>query len=339
MTTDIILHSEPSALAVAGHVANDHAARQVFNEYRARLAPSTRRRQDAGLALFAEYLGAVGLSIDANELTSNATAWHGVTWGLVTGFCRWMLGKGYAIGTVNVRLATIKSYCKLAAQARAIAPDTLALIQTVKGYSTKEGRNLNEQRAVTRLGHKAAAPVPITTEQARTLKAQRTDVPQSRRDGLLMALLLDHGLRVGEVEGLSVGAIDLKAGTLTFYRSKVDKVQTHRLTADSQRAAMLYLQQDTPPADGPLMMGSEQSGALVGTMGARAMRERVRVLGKAEGLKALSPHDCRHYWATVAMRNGTDVKALQEAGGWASPAMPLRYAEAARIANEGVKLG
>ena len=27
-----------------------------------------------------------------------------------------------------------------------------------------------------------------------------------------------------------------------------------------------------------------------------------------------------------------------EAGGWASPAMPMRYVEAARIANEGVRL-
>ena len=31
--------------------------------------------------------------------------------------------------------------------------------------------------------------------------------------------------------------------------------------------------------------------------------------------------------------------ALQDAGGWASPAMPLRYVEAAKIANQGVLLG
>ena len=28
----------------------------------------------------------------------------------------------------------------------------------------------------------------------------------------------------------------------------------------------------------------------------------------------------------------------QDAGGWSSPAMPLRYVEAAKIANEGVRL-
>jgi hypothetical protein len=41
----------------------------------------------------------------------------------------------------------------------------------------------------------------------------------------------------------------------------------------------------------------------------------------------------------MAARNGTPIDRLQEAGGWASPAMPLRYIEAAAIANEGVKLG
>ncbi|MBC8492724.1 MAG: site-specific integrase, partial [Chloroflexi bacterium] len=52
-----------------------------------------------------------------------------------------------------------------------------------------------------------------------------------------------------------------------------------------------------------------------------------------------SAHDCRHYWATQAARSGTPIDRLQDAGGWSSPAMPLRYVEAAKIANEGVRLG
>jgi len=48
-----------------------------------------------------------------------------------------------------------------------------------------------------------------------------------------MALLLDHVLRVGELAGLQVTAIDLRAGNLRFYRPKVDVEQTHRLTSDT----------------------------------------------------------------------------------------------------------
>jgi integrase len=81
-----------------------------------------------------------------------------------------------------------------------------------------------------------------------------------------MCILLDHGLRCGEVAALQVSSIDLLAGTLTFYREKVHKTQTHR-------------------------------------------------------------------------RGKTDIKSLQDAGGWTSPAMPLRYVESAAIADEGVTLG
>ncbi len=65
---------------------------------------------------------------------------------------------------------------------------------------------------------------------------------------------------------------------------------------------------------------------------------RVLQLGNAIGLRRISPHDCRHYWASAAIAGGTDLLALQEAGGWASLAMPRRYVERSKVANERVKL-
>ncbi len=73
-------------------------------------------------------------------------------------------------------------------------------------------------------------------------------------------------------------------------------------------------------------------------MTAGAINKRVGFLGQQIGLKGLSPHDCRHYWATSASRGGTDIKSLQDAGGWKSPAMPLRYVESTAVANKGVRL-
>jgi integrase len=140
-----------------------------------------------------------------------------------------------------------------------------------------------------------------------------------------MCILLDHGLRCGEVAGLEIPAIDVGAGTLTFYRSKVHKTQKHRLTTDTLRAALAYLKQRT-------------SGSLFG-MTTCQLNRRVGQLGRAIGIEKLSPHDLRHFWATAAVRGKTDIKSLQDAGGWASPAMPLRYVESQAIANEGVRLG
>ncbi len=73
-------------------------------------------------------------------------------------------------------------------------------------------------------------------------------------------------------------------------------------------------------------------------MTAGAINKRVGFLGAKIGLMGLSPHDCRHYWATSATRGGTDLKSLQDAGGWKSPAMPMRYVESQVVANKGVRL-
>ena len=50
-----------SALTLAGQVANQYAARDLFSDYRARKAANTLRQQDGGLALFADYLSAAGI--------------------------------------------------------------------------------------------------------------------------------------------------------------------------------------------------------------------------------------------------------------------------------------
>lgn len=74
-------------------------------------------------------------------------------------------------------------------------------------------------------------------------------------------------------------------------------------------------------------------------MSSRAITARMKHLCKAIDVEGASAHDGRHAWATSAIAGGTDIKALQDAGGWSSPAMPLRYAASQVIANKGVKLG
>jgi integrase len=218
-----------------------------------------------------------------------------------------------------VRLSTVKAYAKLAAKAGALSADEYAQIRLVQGFRHAEGRRVDAKRETTRKeGGKKAAPVSISSGHAALLKAQADPL-----DRLLMCLLLDHGLRVGEVASLTAEDFDLAGGILHFYRSKVDKTQRHQLSSDTLAAAQAC----------ELLMGS---GPLFGVD--RSIRRTVGRLGALVGLKGLSPHDCRHAWATFATRAGTSVKALQDAGGWSSPAMPLRYAESAEIANDGVKL-
>jgi integrase len=255
-----------------------------------------------------------------------------------------MLGEGYAVGTVNIKLSTVKTYAKLAFTAGAIAHAEFAMIQTVTGYRAIEGRNVDQTRETTRKGYKKAEHTRLTHEQVKALKTQ-PDTPQGRRDALLMCLLLDHGLRVSEVADLVVTGFDLKAGMMAFHRRKVNKTQTHRLTPDAKRALAAYVSAGDIPAAGQLLRASgkakkNQDAPLTHAgMSTRAITKRVAELGAAIGVTPLSAHDCRHAWATrSAKRNPDNPLRLQEAGGWNSLAMPRRYIEAAAIANEGLEL-
>ena len=102
---------------------------------------------------------------------------------------------------------------------------------------------------------------------------------------------------------------------------------------------------------GSLLRGSRKGGALTHAgMESTAVSKRVTALARKIALKEagnkedakqldiwrLSAHDCRHYWATRAVKRNTDLFRLQEAGGWNSLVMPRRYVEAAEIANQGM---
>ena len=336
-TTALVPTSVLSALAVASQVANQHATKNLFADYRSRKAANTILRHDNVLALFARFLAEAGIPNPPtpHALASEPAAWHGVTWGIVSAFVNWLLQHGYAIGSVNGNLSIVKTYVRLGAQAGAIPPGEYALIRALTGYRGNEAKHVNEGREQTRTGHKKAVAIAITKEQAAELKAQ-PDTPQGRRDALLMGLLLDLGLRCGEVAGLTVTNVNLKDGMLTFYRPKVGKEQTHRLSNGLLRAMQAYMTNDAP-AIGPLLRASRKGGELTAAgMSERAITDRVRELGERIGVMGLSAHDLRHAWATRAARNGTPIDRLQDAGGWSSPAMPLRYVESAKIANEGV---
>ena len=322
----------PKSLQRLGQAANQAAARQRFADYQSRRAEHTLRRQQADLALFAQFLSGLGVAV--GQLASDPQAWAGVTWGLVEAFVKWQIQRGYALSSVNIRLSTVKTYARLAAQAGALSAQEYALIRAVQGYSRAEQRRLDARRTEKRVGLKKAAPVRISAEMAQALKT-RPPTPQGRRDRALLCLLLDHGLRAGEMVGLAVEDLDLERGLLRFFRPKVGKRQTHRLSADTLSALRACSASGELPAAGPLLRRSKKDGSL-GPPGLtpRGVSYIVAQAGKALGLPGLSAHDCRHFWASTAAANGADPFALQEAGGWSSLAMPRRYVEEGQIANE-----
>lgn len=325
------------ALQEISQIADHYAAQNTFSDYTSRKAANTVEAQRTDLAMFSRYLQAVGVTNApaAEVLQSIPGVWQHITWGIIAGFVKWQLTQGHAITSINRRLSTIKNYAKLATQAKVLDEQQLTLILTVNGYGKTEAKRIDSKREVARVGDKKAAPVRISREAANQLKHQPA-TPQGRRDALLICLLLDHGLRVGEVAALQVENFDLPSGMFTFDRPKVDGEQTHKLSADTLRALVAWVHSGDCPKTGHLLRESRKGGKLTKPgMSERAIQARVEFLGEQIGLFGLSPHDCRHHWATY-WANKVDLLRLQEAGGWASLEMPRRYVERAKIANDGM---
>lgn len=328
-----------------GKIANERAAQHVFEDYRAKLAPSTVKQHQLRIRLLEDYLTYTGHGGQAVELLDSPEAWKDMTWGLVRGFGRWMLKHGYAVGTVNGALDTVRKHCRLAWQSGFIEDREWLLIKSVEGYGrAKTADNINEHRLeagtpIRREGSKKAETTIIDDEQARLLKNQHPDTPLGRRDRLLMCLLLDLGIRASEVSGISVEDIDLKYRRIRVYRKKVGKRQVLKMTEAIYQALVPYLENDAFES-GPLLRNGHKGGTLT-TPGMSPIRltERVRTLGRRIlGIDRLSAHDCRHYWTTTAFNHETPIDVVTEAGGWSGPEMPMKYKNASFIANKGVRL-
>jgi integrase len=325
-----------------GQAADQAAAGHVFDDWQARRAENTLRRAQAELGNFAAFLEEINNG-ETLDLFADPQAWQGITWGLVKAFIQHLLHAGYAIGTINLHLSTVKTFARLASAAGALPTQELALIALVKGYSRKEAARVNEKRQAagldTRKGTKKADFTALSRLQAAEIRALPENTPQGLRDRLILALLIELGLRVGELAALQACDFDLDRGRVTFYREKVDMTQTHELSAATMQLLREWLAEHHQGGELPLLRRSRKGGRLGGYgMTTQAISDRVNFYGQQLGIDNLRAHDLRHTWATRAAAAGTDIKHLVNAGGWTGYQRALQYIEAAAVANEGVRV-
>jgi site-specific recombinase XerD len=131
-------------LSQIGQIANEIARKNVLSRYKDTKSAETLRRHKTDITLFEKYLAS------AQHVTSgmidDLRLWEGMSYGIVAGFQQWQLQQGYSIGSINVRMATVKSYCDLASQAGYITSEEIATIRGIRGYNRKGGRNIDEKR-------------------------------------------------------------------------------------------------------------------------------------------------------------------------------------------------
>lgn len=311
-------------LVSGGAVANHYASQGVFGDYLQRLAPATLSAVRYDLIHWCAFLYAGKMLADpdcADEFLTDPSAWAGVTWGQVRAFQEWLLQKGQAVATINRRVSTVRAFCRLASQAGHLDVIQVQLMESIKSISRKAARNVDSRREVTRIGNKKTHTVLISRYHAGLHKTAHPDTDQGVKDRLLFCLLVDLGLRAGEVVAITRADVDRQARLISVYRPKTGHTQIMQFTRDIGIAMDAYLGR-YPEGEGKLLDHST-----------RSLTKRVRLFGERYGYSCLSAHDLRHYLATDLARAGLNAHHLMEALGWQSIATAQRYIEASTIAN------
>ena len=225
------------------------------------------------------------------------------------------LAAGRSPRTIARFLSAARSFYRRAAEAGAVPADPTANISR-----PLLGRPL---------------PGSLTEDEIeRLLAAPKCDEPTTSPDGfrdrVMLELLYATGLRVSELVGLTVPALNLRRGTVQV----IGKGGKERLVPVGEVAlgwVRRYLDQARPA-----LLGQRSSDALFPSKRGTAMTRQtfwhaIKRHAAAAGIaRSISPHTLRHAFATHLVDHGADLRAVQLMLGHADLSTTQIYTHVAR---------
>ncbi|BCQ09659.1 tyrosine recombinase XerD [Mycobacterium heckeshornense] len=181
----------------------------------------------------------------------------------------------------------------------------------------------------------------LTDDQLRALiKACEGREFRDRRDGAIVRLLAETGMRAGELLNLAVADVDLARGLVTIRRAKGGKGRIAPFGPTTARAIDRYLRARRTHrlADTPALWLGDRGKSLEYYGLRRALRYRAELAG----LPRFHPHLLRHTAASRWLAAGGSEGGLMAVAGWTSRDMLDRYTKATaaeRAAAEARRLG
>jgi integrase/recombinase XerC len=217
---------------------------------------------------------------------------------------RWLafLHKDHKKSSIGRKLAAIRSFYKYLLREGKVVKNPAELVATPK----KEKR----------------VPFHLTIDEVIALvEAPRGADLSTLRDRVILETLYSCGIRVSELTGLDVAALDLEGG-LVRVLGKGSKERIVPLGSYARQAIASYLaSRGNPPADAPLLLNA-RGGRLTSRSVARIVDKYILRLAT---VKKISPHTLRHTFATHLLEGGADLRAIQELLGHASLSTTQKY--------------
>ncbi|ALS28822.1 MULTISPECIES: tyrosine-type recombinase/integrase [Paenibacillaceae] len=211
--------------------------------------------------------------------------------------------KGYKLNTINNRIKAIKRFFLFLHEEGWIPDNPAAHLKTRKGHQPT---------------------IPSFTEEqvVALLKQPDQNTFTGFRDYTMLSLILDTGLRVGEMTKLKMSQVDLKESQILGVIGKSKKPRDIPFCDEVRKILIRYIK----------ARGDVRSQHFFVTLdgrplGVRSFQEALRQYGKDAGITnvRVSPHTLRHTFAKMYIMHDGDPYSLQDILGHTSQDMVKKY--------------
>ncbi len=200
----------------------------------------------------------------------------------------------------------------------------LASIRALYAWLLREGRvGANPAADLRAPRQQRTLPRTLQVEEVEQLLRLPDSGPLARRDQAILELFYSAGLRLAELAGLDVDALDLGEGVARV-TGKGRKTRLAPIGGPARQALRVWLQdRNAWAAEGEQAVFVSRRGS---RLSHRAIQQRVAARARQLGLpQRLHPHMLRHSFATHLLESSGDLRAVQELLGHADIATTQIY--------------
>lgn len=277
--------------------------RNPVRVFLARLEPSGRRTQRAGLETMAR-------AVSGDTLGADQLPWHLLRYAHTAALRSW-LQERYQPGTANTYLSALRSVLKECWRLELMSTDDYLRardIEAVRGSTLPRGRELSGGEVRALFEALAGDPRPI-----------------ARRDACVLALLVGAGVRRTELAQLQLADVDLETGRIVIRRGKGRKERITWIPPSALPAIRDWIAV-RGAAGGALLKPVRKGGEVQDrALSAQAVRDICMSLARNAATQPFSPHDGRRTWIGDLLDATGDISIAQQLAGHASPATTARY--------------
>ena len=243
------------------------------------------------LSQFAAYLASPPVEDQLAPLGS----WSGLTSDHLGRYLSYMYGRQYAASTVARKAAALKSFCHYLTNTGVLREDP--------SHSLASPR-------VDRYVPRAISEREVGRLLAEPRQAAESRRPDALRDLAMIETLYSSGMRVSELVALDVDDIDFHLNQVSC-PGKAGRRRQVPLRAQAIEANDDYLKNGRPNLADP-----DETALFVNHRGSRLTRQGFWLILKAYAEDAkidnITPHTLRHSFATHALRDGAELRDVQQ---------------------------